>query len=147
MVEGQLLAEGKTKQIRRAGTCVVEIYSKDDLTAGNGKKHDMLEGKGILATETTCHAFELLRRYGVRVAYIRRTGPRTFEARECEMVKLEVVVRREAEGSYLKRHLNAKKGDRFKIPVVEYYLKTSGKRWKGADGIEHELPVDDPYLF
>lgn len=146
MAEGKLICEGKTKQIREVNPSIVEVYSKDDLTAGNGAKHDVLEGKGELATATTSNVFELLFRSGLPVAYLHRTGPRTFEARWCEMIPLEVVVRRVAEGSYLKRNVNAKKGDRLEPLVVEFYLKTTGKRWKPAEGVEYALSVDDPYL-
>ncbi len=148
-VEGKVIAEGKTKVLRRINESIVEVYSKDDLTAGNGARHDVLEGKGALANLTTCNVFELLCRSGLSVAYVQKTGQRTFEARKCKMIKLEVVVRREAAkgGSYLKRRPSAKEGDRFKIPEVEFYLKTSGRQWRGQDCVGYILPVDDPYLF
>lgn len=147
MPEGTLLAKGKTKEIRETDAPrIVEIYSTDDITAGNGAKHDILPGKGELATETTVNAFAFLKERDIPVAYICRTGPRTFWAFQCDMIKLEVVIRREAAGSYFKRNPSAVAGTRFKNPVVEYYLKTSGEVWKGSGVIEHALPADDPFL-
>ena len=146
-VEGDVVVEGKTKVLRRVNEWIVEVYSKNDLTAGNGARHDVLEGKGVLATETTCNVFELLRRRGLDIAYLQRTGPRTFKARHCEMIKLEVVVRAEAAvgSSYLKRHHRAVPGPLPSLEV-EFYLKTIERRWKGPDGAGCMLPVDDPLL-
>ena len=53
------LAEGKTKIIwtgPKPGQ--VEIESKDDITAGDGEKKDLIFGKAKLANETTCNCFE-----------------------------------------------------------------------------------------
>jgi len=152
MPQGDLVSHGKTKEVRiyddSGKPAIVEIYSLDDLTAGNGAKHDVLPGKGELATTTTCNVFLYLRQRDeyLMIAYRGRSGPRTFHALECRMIPLEVVIRRFAEGSYLKRNPYAKAGERFKSLEVEFYLKTSGKKWVGKDGVEYALPVDDPLL-
>jgi len=56
---GALVTEGKTKRIHRiAGNPdLVTVMSKDDITAGDGAKHDVIPGKGRLATATTCNVF------------------------------------------------------------------------------------------
>ncbi|MBA3789138.1 hypothetical protein H0X32_01940 [Patescibacteria group bacterium] len=66
------------------------------------------------------------------------------------MLLWEVVTRREAHGSYLKRHVGVKRGTRFKELQVEFFLKTKGRKWKSFDK-EHpsrtrvfDLPRDDP---
>lgn len=137
------LAEGKTKVIWRVrnepGLVIVE--SKDDITAGDGAKHDELEGKAALSTETTCNVFELLRTHGVPVAFQSRLNETSFLATQCEMLKYEVVVRRQAYGSYLKRNPNITKGERFPELVLEFFLKTSNKQWQGR-----AIPVDDPLI-
>ncbi|HYD93447.1 MAG TPA: phosphoribosylaminoimidazolesuccinocarboxamide synthase [Candidatus Paceibacterota bacterium] len=133
------VVEGKTKKV--IPIRAARFVSKDDLTAGDGKKHDILPGKGELATRTTVHVFELLRHCGLPVAYIAQDSPTSFIGYECTMVPLEVVVRREAHGSFLKRSLAHTKGDRFETPKVEFYLKTKGRRFR-----EHDLPCDDPYM-
>ena len=137
--EFPVVAEGKTKKIFAIGTDRVNVRSKDDITAGDGAKHDLIAGKAELATATTSNVFELLRVAGLPVAFFGRTSEIDFEAPRCSMIPFEVVVRGEAHGSFLKRHPAAKKGDVFPEPVVEFFLKTSGKRWKN-----HELPKDDP---
>ncbi|MEI7689980.1 MAG: phosphoribosylaminoimidazolesuccinocarboxamide synthase [Candidatus Saccharibacteria bacterium] len=52
---GKLVAKGKTKEIYEAvGRPGLGIFvSKDDLTAGDGAKHDVATGKAALANQTT----------------------------------------------------------------------------------------------
>jgi len=47
------------------------------------------------------------------------------------MLPYEVVVRREAHGSYLKRNPHFSKGQLFPQLIVELFLKTKDKNWKG----------------
>jgi len=138
-----LLTEGKTKRVYRdpAQPDQVIVVSKDDITAGDGAKHDVLSNKGELATRTTCNVFRLLLDCGVEVAFLEQLGETIFRAKNCRMLPYEVVTRREAHGSYLKRNPHVKKGQLFPRLIVEYYLKTSGRTFKG-----HELPCDDPLM-
>ena len=57
------------------------------------------------------------------------------------MLPYEVVVRREAHGSYLKRNPHLAKGQLFPQLIVEFYLKTKDKNWKGKP-----LVADDPLM-
>jgi len=57
------------------------------------------------------------------------------------MLPYEVVVRREAHGSYLKRHPHLSRGELFAKLIVELYLKTKDKDWKGKP-----LVADDPLM-
>lgn len=137
-----VIAEGKTKivyTIEGEGG-FAEFYAKDDITAGDGKKHDVIEGKGMLANRTTCNVFRLLNESGISTAFVEQLSPNSFKGLSCTMLLWEVVVRREAHGSYLKRNPHLQKGHLFPKLLVEFYLKTSGKVWKG-----HPLVADDPY--
>ena len=134
---------GKTKVLRplwkKADIGV--FATKDDITAGDGAKHDLLKGKAELATRTTCNVFGHLRSKNVPVAYIGRDGPITFLTHICEMIPVEVVARRIGTGSYLKRHPKISEGTVFDEPVVEFFYKTTGKRIGNR-----ELPCDDPLM-
>lgn len=135
------IAEGKTKII--VGTAdpnLVLIQSKDDITAGDGAKHDLIENKAMLATSTTCNVFRLLKACEIPVAFTEQVSPTAFTAPRCNMLLWEVVVRREAHGSYLKRRPDLKKGHLFPRLLTEFFLKTSGRKWR-----EYELPCDDPF--
>lgn len=141
---GALVAEGKTKQILAVPghPGLVMLAAKDDITAGDGAKHDIIPDKGRLATQTTCNVFRLLQACDVPVAFVEQNSPTSFVGQNCTMLSYEVVVRREAHGSYLKRNPHVRKGQLFPKLVVEFYLKTSGKNWKGKP-----LVADDPLMW
>ena len=140
---GRFIAEGKTKRVLTAegmsGKVVVE--SKDDLTAGDGAKHDVVVGKAVLANRTTSNVFRFLNACTVPTAFVEQIDETRFLAEQCAMFPYEVVVRREAHGSFLKRHPEVSKGHLFPRLVLEFYLKTSGKKWK-----EMSIPKDDPLV-
>ncbi len=141
-VDGDLVIEGKTKKIfTTLDPNVCRVVAKDDITAGDGAKHDVIPDKGKLATQTTCNIFRLLKSCGVSVAFDTQIDPITFTAPQCKMLPYEVVVRREAHGSALKRSPHFTKGHYFSKLVVEFYLKTKDKNWKGKP-----LVADDPYM-
>jgi phosphoribosylaminoimidazole carboxylase/phosphoribosylaminoimidazole-succinocarboxamide synthase len=140
---GALVAEGKTKKIHLVkGSCDrVTVVAKDDITAGDGAKHDIIPDKGRLATATTCNVFRLLKACGLPVAFVEQDSAISFVAPNCDMLPYEVVVRREAHGSYLKRNPHLSKGQLFPQALVEFYLKTKDKNWKGKP-----LIADDPFM-
>jgi phosphoribosylaminoimidazole carboxylase / phosphoribosylaminoimidazole-succinocarboxamide synthase len=141
---GALVAEGKTKRIYAAkgGSDLVTVISKDDITAGDGAKHDVIPDKGALANATTCNVFRLLKACGLPVAFEQQDGPNAFVAPACQMLPYEVVVRREAHGSYLKRNPHFAKGQLFPQLVLEFFLKTKDRVWNGKP-----LVCDDPLML
>jgi phosphoribosylaminoimidazole carboxylase PurE protein len=140
---GALIAEGKTKKIHalKGASELVTVVAKDDITAGDGAKHDIIPDKGRLATATTSNVFRLLKACGLPVAFIEQDSAVSFSAPNCTMLPYEVVVRREAHGSYLKRNPHLTKGQLFPQALVEFYLKTKDKNWKGKP-----LVADDPFM-
>jgi phosphoribosylaminoimidazole-succinocarboxamide synthase len=119
------IAEGKTKIIIEdpRNRKEVRIKSKSDITAGDGMSRHSLSGKNVLATETTCNCFSLLNQRGVPTHFIRQVSADTFVAKRVRMIPIEMVVRRIAFGSYLKRNTYVKEGAVFKILPVEFFLK------------------------
>ena len=123
-----MVGKGKTKEIWKTNIPkVVILKATDDITAGDGAKHDIVGGKARFANQTTCNVFDLLKKYDIPLAYIGQYDETSFVADQCDMIPLEVVVRREAYGSYLKRNPRVKKGAIFESLVVEFYLKTTGR--------------------
>lgn len=115
--------EGKTKIITDAGDGTVLIRSKDDVTAGDGAKHDVIEGKAASSTTTTCNIFQLLINNRVPTHFIERLDAVTFRARNVEMIPLELVARRIATGSFLDRNADIADGTVFDDPVFEVFEK------------------------
>lgn len=139
----EILAEGKTKVICRApgDPQMVVVHSKDDITAGDGAKHDLMSGKATMSTQTTCNVFRLLKECGIPVGFGEQLSATSFSAPNCRMLPFEVVTRRQAHGSYLKRHPELSKGHLFPQLKVEFYLKTNKRRWN-----DHDLACDDPLM-
>jgi phosphoribosylaminoimidazole carboxylase/phosphoribosylaminoimidazole-succinocarboxamide synthase len=137
------IAEGKTKKIYASTDEGYGFFiSKNDLTAENGKKHDILQGKGALANQTTSSVFRLLNDAGIPTSFIKKFDETSFFGEICDMIPYEVVVRREAHGSFLKGYPNISLGDTFQTLVVQFFLKTSNNNWKG-----NVLPCDDPLII
>jgi len=160
--KGKLLSEGKTKRVYEVvgNDKLVIIQNKDDIT----KKNDPtltkeMKDKARLSTTTTCVNFELLERAGIPVAYLGRISETEFLAKKCQMIPLEVVARRYAVGSVLKRNPELKKSG--KIPLrfdelhVEFFLKTTGGVILSKNGKEigklvdqkTRKPIDDPLII
>lgn len=124
IVSGEVIAEGKTKRIYAEEPTVL-IESKDDITAGDGARRDQIEGKAALATQTTSNCFELLERNGIPTHYQGRLAGSdvVFRALRVDMVPIELVTRRLAYGSYLKRNPGVAEGARFEPPLFEMFAK------------------------
>jgi phosphoribosylaminoimidazole-succinocarboxamide synthase len=120
---GQVLIEGKTKVIEDAGGGEVLIRSKDDITAGDGAKHDVLDGKAAASTRTTCNVFQLLERNGVPTHFVERVDDVTFRVRNVEMIPLELVARRYATGSFRDRFPDLPDGAVFEELAFEIFEK------------------------
>ena len=92
--------EGKAKVLYEGpepGTLIQHF--KDDATAFNAKKHEVIDGKGVLNNRISEFIFQNLNDIGVPTHFIRRLNMREQLIREVEIVPLEVVVRNVAAGS------------------------------------------------
>lgn len=159
MKKGQLVREGKTKEIWevQGNEGLVIVENKSDITADNDpEKTRQFEKKAGYATNTTCRVFELLQQAGIPVAYERQLSPTEFLAKKCEMIPLEVVARRYAVGSYLKRYPHLKQPEgmpplRFHRIVAEFFLKTTDGQLIGKDGralVEGlSKETEDPFIL
>ena len=115
--------EGKAKILYegpKPGTIVQ--YFKDDATAFNAEKKDVIEGKGVLNNRLSEFFMSGLNNIGVPTHFIKRINMREQLVRNCEIIPLEVVVRNYAAGSISKR-LGIEEGTQLPRPIVEYYYK------------------------
>src|SRR6188508_1307829 len=96
--------EGKAKVLYEGpepGTLIQHF--KDDATAFNAKKHQVIEGKGVLNNRISEYLFQRLNDIGVPTHFIRRLNMREQLIREVEIIPLSVAVRNVAAGSLAKR--------------------------------------------
>lgn len=139
--------EGKTKRPKRVGNGVSRFVCKDDVTAGNGARHEVIPGKGKLVARTVERTARLLASCEFPVAFIDQDSADSYLALNLGMIPVEAVARRFSAGSMPKRHPDFKAGYRFERPVVELFLKTRDKVWKTPQGEVITLPCDDPYML
>src|SRR5258708_26566720 len=83
------LNEGKTKVILDAGDGTVLIRSKDDITAGDGARHDVIDGQAASSTTTTCNVFRLLNTNPVPTHFLEQPAPLPFPAPHVETIPLQ----------------------------------------------------------
>ena len=117
------LYEGKAKILYEGpepGTLVQ--YFKDDATAFNGEKHDLITGKGVLNNRISEHVMTQLGNIGIPTHFIKRLNMREQLVRQVEIIPLEVVLRNVAAGSIAKR-LGIEEGTPLPRTIIEFYLK------------------------
>jgi phosphoribosylaminoimidazole-succinocarboxamide synthase len=115
--------EGKAKILFEGpepGTLVQ--FFKDDATAFNKKKHEVVDGKGVLNNRISEHIFNHLNRIGIPTHFIKRLNMREQLIREVEIIPLEVVVRNVAAGTLAKR-LGLEEGTVLPRSIIEFYYK------------------------
>lgn len=115
--------EGKAKVLYEGpepGTVIQ--YFKDDATAFNGEKHDVIAGKGVLNNRISAHIMTKLEAIGIPTHFIRSINMREQLVRSVEIIPIELVVRNIAAGSLCKR-LGLKEGEILPKPLVEFYYK------------------------
>ncbi len=123
MARRKKVYEGKAKILYEGpepGTLVQ--YFKDDATAFNAEKRDVIEGKGVLNNRLSEFFMAGLGGIGVPTHFIRRINMREQLIRAVEIIPLEVVVRNVAAGSLSKR-LGLEEGTSLPRPIVEFYFK------------------------
>ena len=115
--------EGKAKVLFEGpepGTLIQHF--KDDATAFNAKKHEVIDGKGVLNNRISEFLFQNLNDIGVPTHFMRRLNMREQLIREVEIIPLEVVVRNVAAGSLATR-LGIEEGTQLPRSIIEFYYK------------------------
>ncbi|MEM7059607.1 MAG: phosphoribosylaminoimidazolesuccinocarboxamide synthase [Pseudomonadota bacterium] len=123
MARRRMVYEGKAKILYEGpepGTLVQ--YFKDDATAFNAEKKDVIDGKGVLNNRISEHIMMALTGIGVPNHFIKRLNMREQLIRAVEIVPLEVIVRNVAAGTLSKR-LGIEEGTPLPRPIIEFCLK------------------------
>lgn len=123
MARGKKIYEGKAKTLYEGpepGTIVQ--YFKDDATAFNAEKKEIIDGKGVLNNMLSEYFMVGLGSIGVPTHFLKRLNMREQLVRSCEIVPLEIIVRNYAAGTMSKR-LGIEEGTQLPRPIIEYCLK------------------------
>jgi phosphoribosylaminoimidazole-succinocarboxamide synthase len=126
--KGREITRGKTKILFEAEGMpdLVVVQQMDAITAGDGARRDVIEGKGRIAARTTARVFRLLNLCGLPTHYMsggEDDDNNEMLVRRAQMIPLEVVVRGVAAGSFVKRKPGVARGAILVPRVIEFFLK------------------------
>lgn len=119
----KLLYEGKAKSIY--GTSSEEYliqHFRDDITAFNKEKHEILESKGILNAEISRIIFNKLSKYNIPNHFVKQVNDREQIIYKTEPIPLEVIIRNYAAGSIVKKY-GVEVNKKFSSPLIEFSYK------------------------
>lgn len=153
---------GKTKEgfpVEGHPELVLFRYKNDVTAFDQAKFTRTFENKASSSNTTNARIFEMLNAAGVPTAFVRQHSETEFIAKRCTMVPLEVVARRYAVGSFLKRNDASAYPEQNSVPfkfegkpVVEFFLKTTKGGLSTPDGevlvsgLSAEAGEEDPYI-
>ena len=150
MKKGKKLYEGKAKIIfaTQEKNQVIQHF-KDDATAYNNQKRDVIDGKGILNNRISEHILTNLSQVGIKNHLIKRINMREQLIRLVNIIPIEFIVRNIATGSLTKR-LGIEDGTVLENALIEYCLKNDelgdplissehilAFKWMNEDEIKH----------
>ena len=123
MKKGKKLYEGKAKIIYSTNDKALVIqHFKDDATAFNNQKKDLIEGKGILNNRISEHILTQLNSVGIKNHLVKRLNMREQLVKLVKIIPIEFIMRNIATGSLTKR-LGIEDGTVLDYPLIEYCLK------------------------
>jgi phosphoribosylaminoimidazole-succinocarboxamide synthase len=123
MARRKLIYEGKAKILYEGPDANTLIqYFKDDATAFNAQKKDVIAGKGVLNNRISAHLMTKIESIGIPTHFIRSINMREQLVRKVDIIPIELVVRNIAAGSLCKR-LGIDEGTVLFRPLVEFYYK------------------------
>ncbi|MDD1706074.1 MAG: phosphoribosylaminoimidazolesuccinocarboxamide synthase [Methanoregulaceae archaeon] len=118
MKQGDLVYSGKAKSLYRTGTeGELLVLFRDDITAFDGGKKDVLTEKGSLNARVSACLFSLLEEHRIRTHFIRSLDDSSMLVRELQMIPIEVIIRNIAAGSMV-RNYPIREGTLLDPPVI-----------------------------
>ncbi|PSL47036.1 phosphoribosylaminoimidazole-succinocarboxamide synthase [Salsuginibacillus halophilus] len=117
------LYEGKAKRLfETEDPNVLRVEYKDEATAFNGEKHDVMEGKAKLNNELSALFFREIEESGIPVHFQEKISETEQLVTKTEIIPLEVVVRNRVTGS-LEKRTGLEEGTIINPAIVEFYYK------------------------
>ena len=119
----KILYEGKAKQLFETEKPFELVqFFKDDATAFNKKKHEIIDSKGVLNNLISEFIFTYLGNNSIPNHFIERLSPREQLIKKVEIIPIEVVVRNIAAGTFSKR-FGIEEGKNLPETLIEFNLK------------------------
>ncbi len=128
MNKGREITRGKTKVLYEleGQPDVLVVSQLDNISARDGERRDVIEGKGRIAAKTTARVFRLLNLCGLPTHFLsggEDDDDNEMLVRRATMIPLEVVIRGVAAGSLVKRKPGIQRGALIVPRMIEFFLK------------------------
>ena len=134
-----VLSSGKTKTVTPSNEPDRVILTfRDDITAGDGKKHDILQGKGKINAAITAKLYVIFTERGIPNHFAKQIDDVRLLVKKLNMIPIEVVCRIRAAGHFIGIGKHFQNGDKLTFPIVEFYLK---------DDALHDPMLTDQHLI
>ena len=101
----ELLYEGKAKSVygtENPDEVIMEF--RDDMTAGDGARHETMGKKGYYNSIITSKIFEILEENEIKTQFLELIKPGTLKTLKLDMIPIEVIVRNRATGSLVRTY-------------------------------------------
>ncbi|AMD17752.1 phosphoribosylaminoimidazole-succinocarboxamide synthase [Methanobrevibacter sp. YE315] len=123
MDKKELINCGKVKSVYNStNDDEVIIEFRDDMTAGDGERKEVMNNKGAYNAIISSKIFKVLEENGIETQFIDLPEPNVMIAKKLEMIPIEVIVRNIATGSLIRKYPIAD-GKRLNPPIVQMDYK------------------------
>ena len=123
MDKKELINSGKVKSVFTTDDeNAVIIEFRDDMTAGDGERKEVMNKKGSYNAIISSKIFKVLEENGVKTQFIDLPEPNVMLAKKLEMIPIEVIVRNIATGSLVRKYPIAD-GTKLDPPIVQMDFK------------------------
>lgn len=122
MPKGEMLHSGKAKSVYEWDDDHVLVEYRDDITAFDSVKHDVVLGKGTVNCKISAKMFNVLTDHGIENHFVRLISDNEMLCKKVDVVPLEVIVRNIAAGSLVRR-FPFDEGMELPHPIVHMDLK------------------------
>ena len=123
MNKKELINCGKVKSVYNStDDDKVIIEFRDDMTAGDGERKEVMSNKGAYNAVISSKIFNVLEESGVETQFIDLPEPNVMIAKKLEMIPIEVIVRNIATGSLVRKY-PINEGTKLEPPIVQIDFK------------------------
>ena len=123
MDKKELINAGKVKSVYTTDNDdEVIIEFRDDMTAGDGARKEVMDNKGAYNAIISTKIFKVLEEIGIATQFIDLPEPNVMIAKKLEMIPIEVIIRNIATGSLVRKYPIAD-GTKLEPPIVQMDFK------------------------
>ena len=123
MEKNELINSGKVKSVFTTDNDdEVIIEFRDDMTAGDGERKEVMDKKGAYNAVISAKIFKVLEENGVETQFIDLPEENIMLAKKLDMIPIEVIVRNIATGSLVRKY-PIEDGTKLDPPIVQMDFK------------------------